>query len=87
MVGELVRREADIAIAPLTINSQREQVDVIVIVIIAIVIVMIAIILIAIIIIAIIISSSNRKIMMITNILVIRWLTSQNPSCPSASPS
>ena len=26
MVGELVRREADIAIAPLTINSQREQV-------------------------------------------------------------
>ena len=26
MVGELVRREAEIAIAPLTINSQREQV-------------------------------------------------------------
>lgn len=27
MVGELVRREAEIAIAPLTINSQREQVQ------------------------------------------------------------
>ena len=26
MVGELVRTEAEIAIAPLTINSQREQV-------------------------------------------------------------
>ena len=26
MMGELVRREAEIAIAPLTINSQREQV-------------------------------------------------------------
>ena len=26
MVGEFVRREAEIAIAPLTINSQREQV-------------------------------------------------------------
>ena len=26
MVGELVRKEAEIAIAPLTINSQREQV-------------------------------------------------------------
>jgi Ligated ion channel L-glutamate- and glycine-binding site len=25
MMGELVRREAEIAIAPLTINSQREQ--------------------------------------------------------------
>ena len=82
MVGELVRREADIAIAPLTINSQREQVDVTVISVIVIVIVVIAII-----VIAIIISSSNRKMMMITNILVIRWLTSQNPSCPSASPS
>ena len=80
MVGELVRREADIAIAPLTINSQREQVDVTVISVIVIVIVVIAII-----VIAIIISSSNRKMMMITNILVIRWLTSQNPSCPSAS--
>ena len=80
MVGELVRREADIAIAPLTINSQREQVDVTVISVIVIVIVVIAII-----VIAIVISSSNRKMMMITNILVIRWLTSQNPSCPSAS--
>ena len=87
MVGELVRREADIAIAPLTINSQREQVDVIVIIIIVIVIVIIAIIVIAIIIIAMIISSSNRKMMMITKILIFRWLTSQNPSCPSASPS
>ena len=76
----MVRREADIAIAPLTINSQREQVDVTVISVIVIVIVVIAII-----VIAIIISSSNRKMMMITNILVIRWLTSQNPSCPSAS--
>ena len=27
MIGELVRREAEIAIAPLTINSQREQVN------------------------------------------------------------
>jgi len=26
MVGELLRREAEVAIAPLTINSQREQV-------------------------------------------------------------
>ena len=83
MVGELVRREADIAIAPLTINSQREQVDVTIVI----VIIVVAIIIIALIIIAIIISSSNRKMMMITNILVIRWLTSQNPSCPSASPS
>ena len=29
MVGELVRTEAEIAIAPLTINSQREQVSII----------------------------------------------------------
>ena len=27
MVGELVRRETEIAIAPLTINSQRDQVQ------------------------------------------------------------
>ena len=44
MVGELVRREADIAIAPLTINSQREQVFLFIINIIIIIIIIIEII-------------------------------------------
>ena len=74
MVGELVRREADIAIAPLTINSQREQVFIVLIILILLNFLIILIL-------------PNILNILILLILLIRWLTSQNPSCLLASPS